>query len=462
MAFSIVYFLTLVLLGVVLRPAHFHQTKAAHYFKWLHWIVMSNLPFNFCEDERTRQYTNLEFISVDTLMRNLKLLTVTVQKKIAELIPEKFGIIFDGWEDGMGHYFIAIYAVFLKDGVIYRILLAIQPPLTVGEFTAAVHQELLNSTLALYGKSCDNLLYLSGDNCNVNKCLANNLELPLVGCASHRLNLATKAFLSPHEQLLKRVHELMTKLKTKKRTSLLELYTTLRPRTRMEVRWAADYLMLERIIELFPSIDQISIGDDDLRPYLLTTTEKRDISSLLGKLENFYNVAKELQREPPPNLAHIRIFFDGLIALHPELRQQLGPSADIVNNPSFESGIVKIILGEPLSMAEMNAVEMFKLPEIEEDIQERAESLSFVESLLREQALKKARRESQYDVELALSIETTSNLVERLFSKVIHVWTSFRMSTSPIHLEAVMYLRENHTLWDVSTVNDMITQEGSD
>ena len=38
-----------------------------------------------------------------------------------------------------------------------------------------------------------------------NKALANLMSVPLVGCASHRLALAIKAYLEPHEPLLSKV-----------------------------------------------------------------------------------------------------------------------------------------------------------------------------------------------------------------------------------------------------------------
>ncbi|ETN00559.1 hypothetical protein PPTG_18002 [Phytophthora nicotianae INRA-310] len=40
------------------------------------------------------------------------------------------------------------------------------------------------------------------------------MGVPLVGCASHRLNLALKAFLAPYEADLCDVQRLMKKLKT--------------------------------------------------------------------------------------------------------------------------------------------------------------------------------------------------------------------------------------------------------
>ncbi|KAE8882775.1 hypothetical protein PF010_g8199 [Phytophthora fragariae] len=47
------------------------------------------------------------------------------------------------------------------------------------------------------------------------------MSVPLVGCASHRLNLAVKGFLVPYEDDLNQVQRLMKKLRTLKEGSKL-------------------------------------------------------------------------------------------------------------------------------------------------------------------------------------------------------------------------------------------------
>lgn len=54
---------------------------------------------------------------------------------------------------------------------------------------------------------------LIGDNCSVNKRLASNCGLHLVGCASQRLNLAVKARLAKRKSLVEKIHKLMKKPK---------------------------------------------------------------------------------------------------------------------------------------------------------------------------------------------------------------------------------------------------------
>ncbi|ETL36846.1 hypothetical protein F441_11590, partial [Phytophthora nicotianae CJ01A1] len=68
--------------------------------------------------------------------------------------------------------------------------------------------------LPFFGKTINGCKFLVGDNCAVNKRLANLMNVPLVGCASHRLNLAVREFLVPFETALDQVQQLMRKLRT--------------------------------------------------------------------------------------------------------------------------------------------------------------------------------------------------------------------------------------------------------
>ena len=57
-----------------------------------------------------------------------------------------------------------------------------------------------------------NFCALVGDNVSVNRTIAIKAEVPLVGCASHQLNLAVDDLLSKDEVLLNKINRLMTKM----------------------------------------------------------------------------------------------------------------------------------------------------------------------------------------------------------------------------------------------------------
>jgi hypothetical protein len=61
-------------------PSIFVNKKGTKVFKWLEWIVMSNLPFTFVEDPLTKKNTNLESITDETVKEYLVLVTESVEK----------------------------------------------------------------------------------------------------------------------------------------------------------------------------------------------------------------------------------------------------------------------------------------------------------------------------------------------------------------------------------------------
>ena len=71
-------------------------------------------------------------------------------------------------------------------------------------FTAQQHFELVEYVLSLYGKTIDAYVAaIIADNCETMKCLSNLCSLPLVGCASHRYDLAVTKYIEKYEPLLK-------------------------------------------------------------------------------------------------------------------------------------------------------------------------------------------------------------------------------------------------------------------
>ena len=81
-----------------------------------------------------------------------------------------------------------------------------------------------------FGKNiADNVVALIADNCETNKALARLCEVPLIGCHSHRLALAVKEYLKPHDKLISKVNALMGKLRTPKIAAKLREHSPLRP-----------------------------------------------------------------------------------------------------------------------------------------------------------------------------------------------------------------------------------------
>ncbi|ETO99561.1 hypothetical protein F441_23023 [Phytophthora nicotianae CJ01A1] len=185
-------------------------------YGWMNWILKNNLPLSFCENRAARRYTNLDPICVETLVSAMDSLTRVVERAIAAELPERFGLLFDGWTHASQH-FIAAFACYDAGGVRKTALLSMAPLLDAldDDLSARGHMEFLANMLPRdYGKQLSQCLFLVADNCAVNRLLATLMGVPLVGCASHRLNLAVQADIEKSKTDLDVVHSLMLKLRT--------------------------------------------------------------------------------------------------------------------------------------------------------------------------------------------------------------------------------------------------------
>ena len=137
-------------------------------------------------------------------------LTEKVEEKIQQKLPQSFGLIIDGWSHNAVHY-VAVFAVFEGEGALAETpLLAIAPLLREEDRSAKGHFDYIVYLLSVFNRNLSSVAFLVSDNQNLNRNLASEyLRVPMVGCASHRLNLAVKHYLKPHEDLLTKIQSLM-------------------------------------------------------------------------------------------------------------------------------------------------------------------------------------------------------------------------------------------------------------
>lgn len=75
-----------------------------------------SLAFCVCEKPNYRNYSKLKPISSTTLMKYMRLLTNAVEERIAEMLPKKFPLIFDGWTlEGSSTHHVAVFARWFND-----------------------------------------------------------------------------------------------------------------------------------------------------------------------------------------------------------------------------------------------------------------------------------------------------------------------------------------------------------
>jgi hypothetical protein len=172
---------------------------------WMQLVVKRLMPFSIVEDPLMRSMVSFGGISRSTLMKYLQLVTEEVRSIIESKLPEKFGAIFDGWTDSAGSHLVAIFATYMKNDTVKKPLLAIAPLLDETSLSAFSYAEYFEATILSYGsnRTIENSIeFFVSDNCAVNKKISTDTGVPLVGCASHRLNLATEDLYEPYSGIL--------------------------------------------------------------------------------------------------------------------------------------------------------------------------------------------------------------------------------------------------------------------
>jgi hypothetical protein len=436
----------------------FYSPKAKTLFGWLDWIISEGLPFCTVEKPLTRKYSSLSPISLETFQKYKNLLTIELEKKIATILPERFVLIFDGWSlEGASTHYIALFAQWMSpEKTIERALLAFSPLLDENDMTATSHKEFIVSHLEVYEKTLDNVICLVGDNANTNKALADQCNKPLIGCASHRFNLEVQEYLkqNPWNSLLDKVHNLMLKLRTLKNSALLRNHTQLRPQLRCSTRWSGSFAMVKRYFEIKDAVIHISNDTDELQYLLLNVAEERSLTKLFNDMVKLWSVTCKLQTLNL-TLLEVRVLFDKVIDCFPAMNRYISIDAPIIHSPSFESGLVKILNGDPnFNQYEIRSLLPLKIV-IDEPAIDTNQELSFADNALI--AVKKKRDPSIVNLYLDPSfIPCGSVIVESLFSVAGQIFDEHRIGTLPVHVEEQMFLKSNRLLWNMGMVSTLV------
>jgi len=443
-------------------------------FRWCEWTVMDRLPLSFVERKMTRKNAVLSPISEKTLKTYLVRVFESAEVRAAEELPATFGIVLDG-STFSGRHYIAIFAVFndpdmcsgtsaqdhsdyFEDTDCYtrRFVLLAFCPLDVEEDLGAQSLfDLIADTLSRYNKPWESVPFMVADNCNVNQYIGNREgAVPMVGCASHRFNLAIFDYLISYEALLAKINALMTKLRTIKGRAVLRRVTDLSPVLRNDTRWSSSYAMLHRYPKLEPALNSLGHGtleEFDIQPLLLRRAESERAHALLKVLTDFEGVTKTLQRSTL-TLSGARRLFDLVCQRYPQLKTRLSATTAIVNNVALEMGIVKIQRKESLAAAERHACADFRRVD-----REAVEATPSSELSLVQQAFKKRRTAKRSMYDNVAYIPPTSNECERFFSAVKLVYSDLRKRLDPSTLEMIMLIMYNRDMWDVYTVESVRT-----
>ncbi|GMF28446.1 unnamed protein product [Phytophthora fragariaefolia] len=232
-----------------------------------------------------------------------------VGRVIAEEMGACFGIMWDGWSCGSRH-FVVVFAVYHgPDGPMER-LIGLSPKEDAQ--TADAQIELMQGVLTVYNKDTTMIKFVVGDNCATNQSLATKLGVPLVGCASHRFNLAMFTFLSDSDDLIYQIRCLMTTLRLPNNAAQLPLHTHLHAERSNATRWSSVWKMVDKYIRIRDAAKHVC-AVEDLLPR--GNTHHR-IVSLHAKLMELNGVCEKLQHHKR-TLGEVRALFDACVKKYP-------------------------------------------------------------------------------------------------------------------------------------------------
>ncbi|KAJ0390995.1 hypothetical protein ATCC90586_010423 [Pythium insidiosum] len=314
----------------------FVDERASDIAKWMKWVVARNLPLSEVETPETRSVVNMQPITARTLKKYMQHVTSKVGASISAEIGSSLGLMLDGWTSHSIH-FLGLFVVAM-DGDDRRQRLLALSPMEEGQ-GADAHAAYIETILRLYNKTPDMARFLVGDNCSTNQCLATKMDVPRIGCASHRFNLAVSRFLEDYSDLISQAQNLMISLRHVNNTAALAKITDLKP--------------INAVVVCLP--DARALHGDSRRH-----TDDR-IGALVDKHAELDSVCVKLQADKR-TMAEVRVLFDACIEKYPIMAEYLAPGAKIVHSPAFESAVVKLQNEAPLTTAEAKALARFVAP----------------------------------------------------------------------------------------------------
>lgn len=430
------------------------NTKTGKIYSWLRMVTIGLLPFSSVSNEKLLPFVCMEKITYNSFTKYMHKLTKIVEEKIRNILPDEFCLIFDGWTKQTTH-FIAVFATFSSSNELGydSVLLGFGPFENETSLGTSELYKYLSFTLSIYKKTWDNVTAVVGDNCSVNKSLANRLTCGFIGCSSHRFNLAVLDIIKSDEELIQKVNCIMKKFKNLLHAAKLREYSHLRAVTKNDTRWSSTFNMISRYFELSNAFCEIGKHDVEVKLLRLTKTEEKNLSLLFKKLESLNQVTLALQN-PKTTISTVQYIFEEVIKEFPSTCTRLSPTASIVHDKWFESGIAKIQEGRSaaLNIMESTAVHKFKknnLGKVSFDDNE-----SIVVRACKQQKLDLTAVHASYkDVRYILP---TSNMCERFFSIAGHTVSSRRQNILPSNLESQLFLAINQSMWNIADVSTIL------
>lgn len=453
---------------------------------------------------------------VDVMGKVVELVEGKLKKELEIVMAAggKAAIAHDGWTSSQNEHYVGLFLSYCRpnqgrmDGlkttfwIPETVLLACSPmdhhPETDALAEAAVtfnaeqHEEFIRFTLSeYYGIDIHNgfITNQTTDNAKVNLKIGRLLGIPTVGCLNHRFNLEMELFVEDNcKDLIESVRKTMVSVSTScKLRARLRHHTKLVPLFYNDTRWYGKYFMLKRWLELY---DHFKTVNQEIRAqeggvnakYIVLqggVNFKNNVSKFATYFEKFHNTHVAMEKRGL-RLCDCRNQLDSWVTMMEadlpvdhdlfgcDLEMKyISDNAEIIENANFERGVVKIQRNEAalLTDAEKEAVKGLRRvpPAVAADAAAAAGMmddpdpivLSSPTKLASAMDRKREREQATAGQDAYINCDYITGSVaevERLWSLARHILTYERMSTKPINVEALLFLKANKRFWDEVTV----------
>ena len=245
--------------------------KAKQMETWIELVTKCNMATNVCENPVMRKHVKEKGVSRKTLRKYLIKLADIVGLVISNQIGPG-NCIADGWSCAGIHYF-AIYhqwPALAAEGTtieVKRALLSCAPFINETSLDARTQADSIHSTYTLYGSPQHLIVCLTLDNTNTNPATARLLKKPMIGAYCHRLNLASRHWLTDsfNGVLMKNlqvINAIMLWASTLKGRGRLKEFTTYVPSIQNKTRWTGYQEMAIKYEKIHCALEETGLYDD--------------------------------------------------------------------------------------------------------------------------------------------------------------------------------------------------------
>ena len=212
---------------------------------------------------------------------------------------------------------------------------------------SSIHAAYIEQLLDDFSLDKNKLAFVVGDNAGVNKATADKLNVSLVGCSSHKFNLAVNKFLKEENrsELLDQVNLIIVRLSTLKNLARLRNQSGNGAQIRNATRWSSSYTMLNRFLEIYPLLtDAFKAFDQESFAMLPSPAHIEKLKQLEVQMKGLNAFTLALQ-DDELTLDSSRMLLDSALKQWPSLCSHIGSKSKVIHSPHFENAVEKFLAG---------------------------------------------------------------------------------------------------------------------